>query len=637
MTALPRVLVTGLAALLVAGWPAASLRASSLVPTTEAEDVRDALGICIGRVERIAAFRHPQSGGIFSRIVIRPTEAIKGRFPATVTVVQRGGTLGTEGETNGLAAELSVGDERLFFLTRHADGSLAILRGFAGVYGIRPDRKGKRFADAMKLRRFRQLAAAQPSGAVIGSTDDGNTGTVQAASGSPANATGLLNSGGIPNRFSGPDRGEELGYLVDTQALPAGITQTQAVDAVASALSAWSAVTGITFRFDGTTNFGVSARNVTTSDERIRIQMHDLFGEITDPNTLGVGGAAFNTVSTAFSTTGGGGGQVNGLEFHKSTRGYVVLEHTQASLQNPTTLAEVLCHEIGHVLGMAHSSENSSEPEALLNQAIMYYRAHADGRGATLGAYDPPIIQKAHPLLDTPPYSYDRIVRLVTAPSAITTPGINEIVLTGYDRQTASSALTLVTNGVTSGTAATFSFSGSTIRLTPAAYYSDNSVDPATTSFFALKWIRFSDGVNASPWTRVRATQLWADSQPATRDGLPDSWMVTYFGSATPSAANLSRIGDDRDGDGLTNLTEFLAGTNPTDRNSLLAVTAFDGTTLQWTASPYLLYLVESSTNLSTWSPFGNPVVPTTSTGQAAAAFVPSGTSRAFYRVRLAP
>ncbi|HXT41885.1 MAG TPA: lamin tail domain-containing protein [Candidatus Angelobacter sp.] len=54
-------------------------------------------------------------------------------------------------------------------------------------------------------------------------------------------------------------------------------------------------------------------------------------------------------------------------------------------------------------------------------------------------------------------------------------------------------------------------------------------------------------------------------------DGLPDAWEVQYFGSisdprATPNA--------DPDGDGFTNLQEYLAGTSPVDVSSVLKIDA---------------------------------------------------------------
>src|SRR6185503_9037512 len=47
-------------------------------------------------------------------------------------------------------------------------------------------------------------------------------------------------------------------------------------------------------------------------------------------------------------------------------------------------------------------------------------------------------------------------------------------------------------------------------------------------------------------------------------DGVADSWEITYFGSLINSATT------DFDGDGSSNLQEFLDGTNPADTNSVL-------------------------------------------------------------------
>jgi hypothetical protein len=48
-------------------------------------------------------------------------------------------------------------------------------------------------------------------------------------------------------------------------------------------------------------------------------------------------------------------------------------------------------------------------------------------------------------------------------------------------------------------------------------------------------------------------------------DGLPDAWEIQYFGSLTPTPAG------DNDGDGVSNLNEYLEGTNPASRSSFRA------------------------------------------------------------------
>jgi len=58
---------------------------------------------------------------------------------------------------------------------------------------------------------------------------------------------------------------------------------------------------------------------------------------------------------------------------------------------------------------------------------------------------------------------------------------------------------------------------------------------------------------------------LWLDSDG---DGLPDSWELAYFGNLNQTATG------DFDGDGVSNLQEFLDGTDPTDTNSVLYVLA---------------------------------------------------------------
>jgi hypothetical protein len=55
-------------------------------------------------------------------------------------------------------------------------------------------------------------------------------------------------------------------------------------------------------------------------------------------------------------------------------------------------------------------------------------------------------------------------------------------------------------------------------------------------------------------------------------DGMPDTWMTYYFGHTNGLAADKSRPQDDADADGMTNVQEWQAGTDPTNKLSVLKI-----------------------------------------------------------------
>lgn len=117
-------------------------------------------------------------------------------------------------------------------------------------------------------------------------------------------------------------------------------------------------------------------------------------------------------------------------------------------------------------------------------------------------------------------------------------------------------------------------------------------------------------------------------------DGLPDDWELTYFNT-------LDRDGtEDSDGDGLSDLDEFRAGTSPVNSSSILRAIAVTGvgsgtTTVLWSAVPGRTYQVQSRDTFSEagWANVGGPVT-ATGTGASVADAVPGDPDR-FYRVLL--
>jgi hypothetical protein len=82
--------------------------------------------------------------------------------------------------------------------------------------------------------------------------------------------------------------------------------------------------------------------------------------------------------------------EVNGVEFRHITEGNITFNRGfgGCSFWTTTNLAEILTHELGHTIGIGHSSESVDETSAVLKDATMYFRAHFDGRGATLRSND---------------------------------------------------------------------------------------------------------------------------------------------------------------------------------------------------------------------------------------------------------
>jgi hypothetical protein len=116
-------------------------------------------------------------------------------------------------------------------------------------------------------------------------------------------------------------------------------------------------------------------------------------------------------------------------------------------------------------------------------------------------------------------------------------------------------------------------------------------------------------------------------------NGLPDWWEEFYFGNPTTA----DPVADD-DSDGMTNAAEFLAGTNPLDPDSRLAVTALqvgpEGFSMRFPTVTGKVYAVEYSDTLAAWSVLAFGILGTGGmvefNDQSAA-----GNSQRFYRLRV--
>ena len=123
-------------------------------------------------------------------------------------------------------------------------------------------------------------------------------------------------------------------------------------------------------------------------------------------------------------------------------------------------------------------------------------------------------------------------------------------------------------------------------------------------------------------------------------DGIPDWWMIQYFGHSTGQASDKSRANDDADGDGMTNLQEFLAGTSPVVSASVLRISTVvsQGSDMVFTfaTATNRLYSLEWTTDLRSgiWTSLPD-IIAGDGTVQQVKHAGAAGLPKRFYRIKL--
>lgn len=524
-------------------------------------------GVFVGAVVDQETALEPD-GRVWTHTVVRVDEAGKGEFPPYVRISTLGGLFEEWGDYD--SRHQRIGNwPRALFIVKRSDGWLSLTEGLGAIV------LENSLSDSALALEIWEHAGDQ-----VG--EDFETFRVDAISQRVVTSTGYLGDTN-PSRLLWSDRGQRVPVLLDMDALPSGMTGVEARTAVDNALAAWSEVSSLSFYIEGTVSFGEAADDLDIGDERLRLQLHDLYGAISNGSTtLGVGGRS-NTVDL------GAGGTVKGQAFNPTRRAYVVMDHDKSTLEDPVAFEEVLTHEIGHALGLAHSSETASESDASLREAIMFFRVKNDGRGASLGPYDIEKIQGIHPLDNTPPFGIDHAFTMVTSFSTLP-DYINSVELPIGDLQGDSTTIEIIE---TSEGAASFSLNGNTLTVIPNGVFGDGD----TGGFFARAELRASDGTNLSP---VFTVEIDAIRFEDGSDGLPDTWAQDEFGTTNPSG-NRGPL-DDFDNDGWTNFQEFRWGLDPEEIDVILSIDDFDGIAFDLSGERSVPFALYHSVDLKAWS-----------------------------------
>ncbi|MGH8046526.1 MAG: PA domain-containing protein, partial [Chthoniobacterales bacterium] len=184
---------------------------------------------------------------------------------------------------------------------------------------------------------------------------------------------------------------------------------------------------------------------------------------------------------------------------------------------------------------------------------------------------------------------------------------------------------------------------GGTVNLTASA---GGSISPSSVTITDGSFLGYLTIGSAAANLTITATQnglsatsgsLTANSGTSTaNDGIPDAWKTANGLGTTTAIASV-----DGDGDGLTNLQEYAAGTDPQSSSSALKITSTDTDgrtyfTLNFPGIAGKLYRVSTSTDLKNWTSSTANVLPTV-TGSQSVTVPLSSASRAFFRVEIAP
>jgi hypothetical protein len=136
--------------------------------------------------------------------------------------------------------------------------------------------------------------------------------------------------------------------------------------------------------------------------------------------------------------------------------------------------------------------------------------------------------------------------------------------------------------------------------------------------------------------TFARAEEAWLmnPENDADNDEMPDAWEILHGLKASTHDA----LSDD-DGDGTSNIGEYLAGTDPLNRASRFQVSEIrvgSGIRLDWSSVPGRSYIIEESDDLTEWRSVPGPAI--RANGSSASATVAQNDSeRRLFRIRALP
>ena len=385
-------------ALLLAVWVQPA-RATTAIMLSDAELIVHSRIIVTGRVRSMTSISD-QAGLVWTYVEVRTDRVLKGDLgKRTIVLKQLGGTTGEYGVRVVGQPEFTPGERVLLYLNTGSDGSLHASHNFMGKFSIVGDGTGAEFVErSFEANGVELLARTSPGEVTNRASFNSYLRSIRQTLRQEARLVAEIEAARhgeplveVPEEFSRAkkqsgqfvpqfqffagavrwmeaDSGQAVRYFLNPNSSP---VSGGASAEIGRAMAAWSdePEASISLQVAGQTG-----RCGIVFDNQNTISFGDCLNQI-DPPIGCAGIVALTSISWIPETR-----TIGGVTFNRLLEADTVFsEGMNCFLSNSANLAEVACHELGHSIGLGHSTDPA---------AMMWATAHGRGRDATLGSDD---------------------------------------------------------------------------------------------------------------------------------------------------------------------------------------------------------------------------------------------------------